>query len=760
MIMHSKGLRRLVVVAMVVAANIIVGFASGEGPLAFEDDRPLTLTWNEVMSGVDVAVCNVGSEDLQSLQATLTGFKFQLSAQPIADSDALELFDFPSALSAGECTKVQIKASGKCCTPDSGEYQGLLVVSGLGAGMTRRSVNISVPQPDAKPVAKESAVGEEVAVNATLTENVVRFDLPLKVEADKEAPDVPKTGDCIGIVYREGRLGRVYVDGDPEDPKEGVLLLPVRGEGLEVPGTYKGTVSVTGEDTDAIKLTVNVKEAAEPMVTDISVSGTRNPWRKSVTFEEGIQVKFYVPVEGQNPTFFETDTFVGAVSGPDRVLDVRITDCSDQPAADTDIETACLQIEGLNKPGEYKGKVDVTNNDSDGDAVNLTVTVTDALIWAILASALGVILAALVAWLTQGLRPWLGMRARAGKLKKQIEETTLACKPSPKPPYHLTADFKTFRDEYNKYKRRLIWDTSSKEYQGLVEMLDSMAKAIKSYWEDFDPRLTKLEDNLKDFRRFLEKEPLAKYVEETRPTLVRVVAAQLKPVDDKKKGIPSDKVQARLDYWKGLCNVIDEWMKMVADIYRYGIWIANLRKLSLLGEDRAEVNYVEARLREAAHEMFEATSAADLEAMRTKQELDTVYHTLARLSGKYEDEKTQVWVKPQRPDDIPDATSDKDAERKNLQDYITEVSKGFVFDIGEVIEEAPPRLLIRARWGLDLALLGFALTVAVFTGLQAKYFEQTFGTSTDYLEMVLLGGGAGALGAGLVAIVGRLFQEQ
>lgn len=759
MMVYNKGLRRLVVVAMVVAANLIVGFTSGEGPLAFEDDRPLTLTWKEVMSGVDVVVCNVGSEDLQSLQATLTGFKFQLSAQPIADSDVLELSDFPSVLNAGECTKVQIKASDRCCTPDSGEYQGLLVVSGLGAGMIRRNVNISVPKPDAKPAAKESAVGEEVVVNATLTENVVRFDVPLKAEADKEALDVPKTGACIGIVYSEGRLGRVYVDGDPEDPKEGVLLLPVRVEGLEVPGTYKGTVSVTGEDTEAIKLTVNVKEAAGPIVTDISVSGTRNPWRKSVSFEEGIQVKFHVPGEGQNPTFFETDTFVGAVSRPDQVLDVRITDCNDQPATDTDIETACLQIDGLNEPGEYKGKVDVTNNDSDGDFVNLTITVTDALIWAILASALGVILAALVAWITQGLRPWLGMKARARKLEKQVDKPSLACKTPPEHPYHITADFKTFRDEYNKYKRRLIWDTSSKEYQGLVEMLDSMAEAIKSYCEDFGPRLTKLQAKLKAFRRFLEKEPLVKYVEETHPTLVKVVAAQLSPTNDK-KGIPIDKVQVRLDYWKGLSGVIDQWMNMAAVIYRYDKWITNLRELSLLGEDRVEVNYVEARLREAAHEMYEATSAADLEAMRTKQELDTVYHTLARLSGKYEDEDTKVWVKPQRPSDIPVVTLAKVEERESLQEYIIEVLRGFDFDIGEAIEEAPPRLLIRARWGLDLALLGFALTVAVFAGLQAKYFGQTFGMSTDYLEMLLLGGGAGALGAGLVAIVGRLFQQQ
>ena len=60
----------------------------------------------------------------------------------------------------------------------------------------------------------------------------------------------------------QGNLGRVYVNGKPDESLDGVVLLPIRIDGLDAVGTYSGKVDVggTGDDKTSIKFQVKVTD--------------------------------------------------------------------------------------------------------------------------------------------------------------------------------------------------------------------------------------------------------------------------------------------------------------------------------------------------------------------------------------------------------------------------------------------------------------------------------------------------------------------
>jgi hypothetical protein len=425
----------------------VVGFDYGDGPLVFEDDRTLTMDWKEVEASTGVLVCNIGTEDLkiQRLRATLTGFKFKVGEDSVKDELVLKTPADIEPLSgkgnthlkAGSCANVRIEEAPGASPPAEGTYEGLLTVSGSGIDMIRRTVQVSAPKPDTKPTPKESAVGD-VAVSAELADWKVEFDLPLKVKEGVKLNNLnlPSAGTRIGTLYSDGHLGYVYVRGAPDAPARGVLLLPVEVTDLKAPGTYKGPVSLTGNDEEKINLTVTVEEAAEPVVTEINVTGKRNvPWGNSLSFAEDIKFQFDVPPGGQSPKFFQSGTHVGWVVGPNQKAGaVHTINCSDTSVdtvsetnggdgTDRSLEPVCLTVEDLNTPGKYTGKVDVTDNNKDDDGLSLTVTVTDHEMWVILAAMLSLTLGFIfTVWIPQSLRPYLNLAGRIGKARQKVQE--------------------------------------------------------------------------------------------------------------------------------------------------------------------------------------------------------------------------------------------------------------------------------------------------------------------------------------------------
>ena len=257
MVVHIKGLCRLVVVVVV---TFMVGVGTAGGTLVFEDDRPLTLTWEQSKAGVDVAVCNIGNSGLQSLQATLSGFNFRVGGEAVVDEVVLKPPYIISTLDAGVCTQVRIQATDGP-TPDPGEYKGLLVLSDLSAGViSRQEVTIELAPA-------EGAV-DDIILTATRNGPWLRTvsldapNLPLKPAGPGETLILPEKDTHIGIVYNEGRLGHVYVNGEPSESQKGVVLLPIRVGGLDTVGAYSGKLNMAGigDDEGAIRVQVKVTD--------------------------------------------------------------------------------------------------------------------------------------------------------------------------------------------------------------------------------------------------------------------------------------------------------------------------------------------------------------------------------------------------------------------------------------------------------------------------------------------------------------------
>jgi hypothetical protein len=213
----------------------MVGFAQGAGTgggiLVFEDDRPIIVTWEQAKIGMDVTVCNVGRDRLQTLRAALTGFNFQVDGKQVSDKMVLNPPNVASTLDAGACTTVHVQATDGLA-PDPGEYKGLLVLSGQSAGIIRREMTIYGPAPIKKPSMVKSAV-DEIILTATR-------NLPFG-----------------NVSHYNTHFSRVYVNGKPDESQEGVVMLPIRVEGLNSVGTYSGKLAlVDTDDLAEIKIQV------------------------------------------------------------------------------------------------------------------------------------------------------------------------------------------------------------------------------------------------------------------------------------------------------------------------------------------------------------------------------------------------------------------------------------------------------------------------------------------------------------------------
>lgn len=250
----------------------MVSSGSGDGPLVFEDNRLAIYTWEQVNAGVDVVVCNVGPSSIHSLRAELTGFNFLIDKKSISDRMVLNLSNVTNSLDAGVCTQVYFQTATNGSILDPGEYKGLLVISGPNAGIIRRELTIYGPAATTKPPIVKSVV-DDITITATrnsidlfgspyFSTVVDKPYIPLKSDSVGNNLSLPDNGTLIGIIYNNGNLGRVYVNGKPDESLDGVVLLPIRIDGLDAVGTYSGKVDVggTGDDKTSIKFQVKVTD--------------------------------------------------------------------------------------------------------------------------------------------------------------------------------------------------------------------------------------------------------------------------------------------------------------------------------------------------------------------------------------------------------------------------------------------------------------------------------------------------------------------
>jgi len=635
---------------------------SGEGPLVFEDDRLAVYTWEQVNAGVEVVVCNVGPDSLSSLRAELTGFNFQLDGKSISERMALNISNVTS-LDAGICAQVHFQKATNESTIDPGEYKGLLVISGPKAGIIRRELTIY--GPPAKKPAKVKSVVDEIIITATRKTIILSGKphfgivvdkpyIPLKYDSVGDNLSLPDNGTLLGVIYNNGNLGHVYVDGKPNESLGGVVLLPVRIDGLDAVGTYSGNVDVggTGDDKTSIK----------------------------------VQVK-----------------------------------------------------------------------------------VTDSILWAIISIIIGVLIPLLIMLYMQRWRPKLQLNERRNLLAKKYENADKEFQKN-----YGTSVFKDYRPDYKSIKKYLtgfdnalntyaqdnwLFDTTSEDFKTIIKMLNDTENDARQFGdpEGFGKSLEDLYTKFKDFEKFLNEV----FPVDRQPALIKPAAELLKG-----RSLGVGETQKIIGDAKEYSDLIESWKAMAAQIKRYNLWGIRLsdKKKVMTPGDWEVLQHASAKLLEAKNEILDARDDATLVALGATDDLKHAYGQLAYLGGRY-----RVW---EAPEELKGSqTQEQDFNlllslSMSFKDIgLGAINLGYTNNLLEWLKQAnfvsftPEEAAVierRGRWIGDAGVLGFAVIVAILTGLTQLYFGRTFGTLQDYLTVILIGAGTEVALKGLVETITQL----
>jgi hypothetical protein len=769
MMLHNKRLRRLAVVAVVVAAALMVGFGPGDDfeTLVFEDNRPLTLTWDQAKDGVDVKVCNVGEARLQSLRAVLTGFNFQVNENLVADEAVLKQPPTITPWDAEKCTLVTIQTIKRPVPPAPGTYTGLVVISSPGAGMIRREVIIQVESATPEPTPVEGATGKlafEDDSDLTLTWEQAKTGVNVNVYNDGNAPLQSLEAVLTGFNF--------LVDGETIADNE-VLSSPEVDFSLDAhdrtevrvqaadratpdPGEYKGVLvvsAVKGDGTaERIRLNVTVERApVECALEKIVLTATRYhlPSLRTVRLDN-----HYLPLKPAGPgeTLLppkEKDTHIGIVDNEGRLGRVYV----DGLVKKEEVDVLLVHIEGLEDVGTYSGKLDMTGTGDAEQAISIEVKVTDHIGYAIFTILLGVLIPLGVLVYKQRYRLKSNLNERRNLLETEYvkaQEQFLKVygkdqfsfngyrRPSDEA---IQAYQKGFDEALSAYAEdNWVFDTTSEDFKKVTETLETAENDAKLFGNLevnkslFGESLENLQTALKGLEEFLPEFP-----RDRDPAIAKSAASWLKgrPL---KVGEAQDIKDKADEYVK----LIDHWRQMAAEVTRYLNWIRKLEKQADMEpwDDQEMLRWASAKVMEAKNEMLDVKDAAMLASLGTDEDLRLAYGTLAFLGGRY-----KVWEPPQEKK----SKAQRDKEAEEMQDDWGErppaaENTGFEvwFRDSKPFSIAPAEAakIERAiRWLGDAGVLVVAVSVALVAGLTHLYFDKTFGTLANYLSAILLGAG-------------------
>jgi hypothetical protein len=668
--------------------------------LVFRDARQLTLSWDAAVAGAAAGeVCNTATATAVRVHPVAEGFAFTRAAKPIADAQRVTAeIGGRSSLRPGGCRTVTVRVRG---TVDAGSYAGLVTVTSAGAGATRRPVTIAGPADKLVEVAPKATFGSAplnahrafpFAAQSTLTD-----DGTLRVRAAAKGQKLRFAPACPS----HRRLDQAIDDE----------LRALRTDDRK--------------RTKAARLDLEAKRSAHcPFVGNL-VNGDD----VAQVFADGRLI-----LEEQRPA------------------------------------RLALRIEGAGSIGTYEGALDLARTPlDDTDDVKVKVTVTDSVGWAVLALLAGALLALLSQYIRRRWWPKHGLLDRARGFKPDYEAAK-AVFDEHAPEYDsFGAPSQIDVDRYveaiataiRRYGRSVVWfDDTSAAYAQLDASLDQVEADI-GIWSDkagLARALRELDSALGEVESFVRQERLLP----ASPALVVGAALLLRP-RRLQVGQASELVK-QLDARSGF---VAQWLTIARRAKRYVAWqLALLRHADRMTD--AEQGHLHAAgdgLAVVLYELLDARDADDLERLRTEHDLQGAYELLARLAPAY------GWIpaatQSLEPDDARTPAADP---RAKLREH--GVPPGALTSLRSVdawkeavaterYDHGDPASSARFQRGFARVLLGslvIALTVAagIVAGLQTFYFSGPWGTTEDYLIVVVAGVAGTALLQAVVDAVTKL----
>ncbi len=776
MLISKKRINKYAIVILLIALTPMlfifsIGILNGS-TISFGSEEPLTLTWEQVEDGVDVVVCNEGTEDIQSLEFYLREFNFFIEGEKSLKELIKLDFDEKETITGNSCIEIEIKNVPNTQTPDPGKYEGLLIVSGPGIAPIRKSITI---------IQELKYTFDKVTLEATrsgpfpLMREVELIDstIPIKSsDLDKIKNQIEKN-PYLGFVQNDnGDYGYVYIDKDifledlrriaekvketeekkTEEGGEDIFNIPVRVDGLYEVGDYSGQLILPGDLSNEEAIEINIKVSDKliwfiiAVILSLSIPALTSLWAKRWPYI--IELKRRCR---------------GLLTG---------------------YEDAKKKFEEDNKSNEGNKEIKVFLDLKTPNELEEDIMLSSKELFSY---------------------KWIFRKEKLRDIKKEFKnKNVINIRVNLVEKYQL--DFARLLNSYS--KDNWLFDTISDEFKNIIGMIENAENDIKQIGDDdkFLLSFKKLIREEKELRKFLNKT----FVVNRKPLILLKINKFLLDVLKFKNlkmleviGTKTDiGIKAKADEFTRL---IGQWKEIAEKVKKYIIWCSDLSEIKIeFWRDKELFKKASAKVVEAWNELLSIKNNEELMELEIENDLKQAYVNIAYLCSRYE-----VWEQPAVRDmstgngvskqksrlelspvekyenflnfkrlEITDrykSGSDIEILRKNIkkaeklkdklsgtflksrdeQDFKEQLEgnkQNFENKIEEIqkekkklfkiFEPGVPKIEKLIHWFGDTGVLLISLATVIVTGLKVSYYGNTFGSAIDYLTIIFIGIGA------------------
>lgn len=573
-----------------------------------------------------------------------------------------------------------------------------------------------------------------------------------------------------------------------------VVLMPVSGKTLKS-GSYTGVVSITSSVGIARRLVTITGPATMPTpatakgATDtVALKAQRNgPFGtadgelklllKPATKDE----KLTVPSDCDPPTS-DGDVncpFVGNLFNGTHVAKLFVGGGLD--ARTNQPTTLKLRLDDASEVGTYAGSLDLAQTPDPADDVKLSVSVRDGLGWALGALLLGGFISLGSQYGLRSSWPKGRMRRRYKTFAKKYTDAVAAFNTERQKGDGLDEDWKpptpidikvitdALEDGIESYRKSTVyWDATNDAYQELdrsLALVDDDIECLK------DPKrlpatLKALKKALDDLTVFLNTQCRTPGA----PPFVIPAAALLKaPAPTLTVGQAS----ATADAADSATELVASWRGVADEIMGYETWWFRLVHMAEVNEDGLWTDHeldvlriTLSRLAEVKHELATVCNASDLATLDIAGDLKFSYTNLAYLSGLHGGWPRRLDAQAQEPVsyELVGAMEIRAGNAPELAWSALQMSGvahllGSWLDGAAIESKSATTARLEDLGGIGIAALSLIVTivVAVVTGLSLFYFDNAdWGTTEDYLTVIVVAVAAQAMVQSIISAVGRL----
>lgn len=418
-----------------------------------------------------------------------------------------------------------------------------------------------------------------------------------------------------------------------------------------------------------------------------------------------------------------------------------------------------LKFKDLNFAGKYKGKIDLSSDPKEPRSVALTINAKDIVLVPIVVIALGVYLAFKMKQYLGSRRTIFELRAQEAALGEKYQRSqakfSADSQQHPYASYSIAKDLEDNRRaligkiDSLQQSTSLTLDTANPAYKEILDNLKSLGADLDA-WGTFAGKLAALQDAIEEASRLAGALPadLKRGLTSPNPSFL---TESINLLEGKELTLSqfrniSEAITKARDFaalWEDLIQELQtDWDQLT--ILKNHAEPANKTKL-----DEAE-----AKLRDAANDLWKAKTAQDMEDRATKTDILEAETIMSALIPKDET--------PVTPHRTIASLALSGADRSRLyRSFAGERSFNAERNLWDASKsDAERRLDYEKRmrdWDLCLAILAFL--IAVLVGLNTHYLNKPFGTISDYVTVLLYGVGVKATLDTIYAAIDKVLKR-